>query len=165
MRQQAKNVASLRPIGKVEERVVFLLRGCDSLTVCICQATVGKELYQALKATSTQGRPQLRAVQFPVNINNRIAFGLASLSLGGRDVKALPDYALSAADFPLTSEEEFDGFAGTPDNKLEKRPKPPLTLFPVVSKCFETVLGRQLRDGHGTLRHFGSGSHVLTETW
>lgn len=118
----------LASIGKVEERVVFLLRGCDSLTVCICQATVGKELYQALKATSTQGRPQLRAVQFPVNINNRIAFGLASLSLGGRDVKALPDYALSAADFPLTSEEEFDGFAGTPDNKLEKRPKPPLTL-------------------------------------
>ena len=63
-----------------------------------------------------------------MNLNNRVAFGLASLSLGGKDVKALPDYCLSAADFPLTSEEDFDGFVGTTDNKLERRPKPPMTL-------------------------------------
>lgn len=66
-------------IGKLEERLVFLVRGCDALTVSVV-AAVGKELYYALKSTATQGRPQLRAIQFPVNIGNRIAFGLASIS-------------------------------------------------------------------------------------
>ena len=41
----------------------------------IGKATVGKELFHSLRATSTQGRPQLRVMQFPVNINNRIAYG------------------------------------------------------------------------------------------
>ena len=118
----------LSSIGKLEERLVYLMRGCDGLTVPIGAATVGKELFQALKATSTQGRPQLRAIQFPMNLNNRVAFGLASLSLGGKDTRQLPDHCLSAADFPLTSEEDFDRYAGTVDNKLEKRPKPPVTL-------------------------------------
>lgn len=104
----------LSSIGKLEERLVFLLRGCDGLTVPVGTATVGKELFQAL--------------QFPVNLNNRVAFGLASLSLGGKDTRQLPDHCLSAADFPLTSEEDFDKYAGTVDNKLEKRPKPPVTL-------------------------------------
>ena len=43
-------------IGKTEERMVYLLRGCDNLTVPVAQATVGKELYHALKGTATQGR-------------------------------------------------------------------------------------------------------------
>ena len=38
----------LAAIGKVEERIVYLLRGRDSLTVLIATATVGKELYHAL---------------------------------------------------------------------------------------------------------------------
>eukprot|EP00435_Cladocopium_sp_Y103_P035201 s1779_g9.t1 len=67
-------------------------------------------------------------MQFPVNINNRIAYGLASMSLGGKDTKTVPDFCLSAADFPLTSEEEFDSWSGCADLKLEKRPKPPMTL-------------------------------------
>ena len=81
-------------IGKLEERLVFLVRGCDALTVSVGVATVGKELYYALKSTATQGRPQLRAIQFPVNIGNRLAFGLASMSIGGRDIRTLPDYLL-----------------------------------------------------------------------
>lgn len=79
----------LASIGKTEERMVFLLRGCDKLTVPVGNSTVGKELYHSLKSTSTQGRPQLRSIQFPVNINNRVAFGLASLSFGGKDTRAL----------------------------------------------------------------------------
>ena len=67
-------------------------------------------------------------MQFPVNISNRIAYGLASMSLGGKDVKSVPDHCLSAADFPLTSEEEFDNWSGCADLKLEKRPKIPMTL-------------------------------------
>eukprot|EP00438_Fugacium_kawagutii_P005224 Skav210772 [mRNA] locus=scaffold3765:47814:54705:+ [translate_table: standard] len=118
----------LAAIGKIEERLVYLVRGCDALTVSLGKATVGKELFHALRSTSTQGRPQLRLMQFPVNINNRIAYGLAAMSLGGKDAKTVPDYSLSAADFPLTSEEEFDGWTGCVDLKLEKRPKPPMTL-------------------------------------
>eukprot|EP00438_Fugacium_kawagutii_P015705 Skav235328 [mRNA] locus=scaffold520:603852:614712:+ [translate_table: standard] len=118
----------LASIGKVEERLVYLVRGCDALTVVLGKATVGKELFHSLRATSTQGRPQLRLMQFPVNINNRIAYGLASMNLGGKDSKTVPEFCLSVADFPLTSEEEFDGWTGCVDMKLEKRPKPPMTL-------------------------------------
>eukprot|EP00438_Fugacium_kawagutii_P016374 Skav203835 [mRNA] locus=scaffold4932:42892:55316:- [translate_table: standard] len=118
----------LASIGKLEERLVFLVRGCDALTVPLGKATVGKELFHSPRATSTQGRPQLRLMQFPVNINNRVAYGLAAMSLGGKDVKSLPEYSLSAADFNLASEEEFDNWTGCSDLKLEKRPKPPMTL-------------------------------------
>eukprot|EP00438_Fugacium_kawagutii_P035674 Skav231659 [mRNA] locus=scaffold823:44885:57127:- [translate_table: standard] len=118
----------LASIGKVEERLIYLVRGCDALTVPLGRATVGKELFHSLRATSTQGRPQLRVMQFPVNINNRVAYGLSSMSIGGKDSKSVPDFCLSVADFPLTSEEEFDGWVGCTDMKLEKRPKPPMTL-------------------------------------
>ena len=124
----AQEKGKVSSIGKVEERLVYLTRGCDAFTVPVGTATAGKELYHALRATATQGRPQLRAIQFPVNINNRIAYGMASMSFGGKDARAIPEYNLSAADFPLTSEEEFDNFLGSTDLKLEKRPKMPLTL-------------------------------------
>ena len=118
----------LAAIGKVEERLVFLVRGCDAFSVSLGAATVGKDLYHALRSTSTQGRPQLRLIQFPVNINNRLAYGLSAMCIGGRDMKALPDFCLSAADFPLTSEEEFDTWGECADMKLEKRPKMPMIL-------------------------------------
>ena len=115
-------------IGKVEERLVYLVRGCDALTVSVGAAVVGKELFYSLRATATQGRPQLRSIQFPVNIGNRVAFGLASMSIGGRDIRSIPEYALAASDFPLTTEEDFDSFGGATDTKMEKRGKAPATL-------------------------------------
>ena len=115
-------------IGKTEERLVFLARGCDALTVPVCASTVGKELFHALKTAGSQGRPQMRALQFPVNINNRIAFGIASMNIGGKEVKSLPEFCLSAADFPLTTEADFDTFAPPTDFRLEKRPRGPVTL-------------------------------------
>ena len=107
---------------------MYLVRGCDAFSVSLGACTVGKELYHSLRATSTQGRPQLRAMQFPVNISNRIAHGLASMSLGGKDLRVIQDHCLSAADFPLTGEKEFDGWGGSSDQKLERRPKMPHTL-------------------------------------
>ncbi|CAE7308056.1 unnamed protein product, partial [Symbiodinium necroappetens] len=118
----------LASIGRPEERLVFIVRGCDSLTVPVCACTTGKELFHSLKTAGAQGRPQMRALQFPVNVTNRVAYGLASLSIGGREVKSLPEYALSVADFPLTSEEDFDNFVPPPDSRLEKRPRHPTTL-------------------------------------
>ena len=40
----------------------------------------------------------------------------------------MPEYSLSVADFPLTSEEDFDNFVPPPDSRLEKRPRHPTTL-------------------------------------
>ena len=116
----------LSSIGKTEERLVFLARGCDTLTVHIGEATVGKDLYHALRSMASQNRPLLREIGYPVNISNRIAFGISSLNIGGKG--SVPDYCLSVADFPQTSEEEFDLFSPPGDNKLEKRGRNPTTL-------------------------------------
>ncbi|CAE7796727.1 unnamed protein product, partial [Symbiodinium necroappetens] len=100
----------------------------DGLVSALRPSRAGKELFHSLKTAGAQGRPQMRALQFPVNVTNRVAYGLASLSIGGREVKSLPGYALSVADFPLTSEEDFDNFVPPPDSRLEKRPRHPTTL-------------------------------------
>ena len=102
----AQDRGKLSSIGRTEERMLYLARGCDTLTVHLGEATVGKELYHALKSVATQNRPWLREISFPVNITNRIAFGAASLSFGGKGNP--PDYCLTVADFVQTSEEEFD---------------------------------------------------------
>ena len=116
----------LSSIGRTEERLVFLARGCDTLTVHLGEATVGKDLYHALRSMASQNRPLLREIGYPVNISNRIAFGVASFNIGGKG--SLPDYCLSVADFPQTSEEEFDLYSPPGDNKLEKRGRNPTTL-------------------------------------
>ncbi|CAE7258866.1 unnamed protein product [Symbiodinium microadriaticum] len=84
---------------------------------------VGKELYHALRIAGTQARPE-----FPCNIQNRHSYGFAALQLGGKTLATVPDYCLSAGDFPLTSEEDFDNFGGSPDLKLEKKGRYPNTL-------------------------------------
>ena len=122
----AQDRGKLSSIGRTEERMLYLARGCDTLTVHLGEATVGKELYHALKSVATQNRPLLREISFPVNITNRIAFGAASLSFGGKGNP--PDYCLTVADFAQTSEEEFDLFSPPGDNKLEKRARNPTTL-------------------------------------
>ena len=139
----------LASIGRPEERLVFIARGCDSLTVPVCACTTGKELFHSLKTAGAQGRPQMRALQFPVNVTNRIAYGLAALSIGGREVKSLPEYSLSVADFPLTSEEDFDNFVPPPDSRLEKRPRHPVmsTWEELWSRMVEELrqLDREMR--------------------
>ena len=91
----AQDRGKLSSIGRTEERMLYLARGCDTLTVHLGEATVGKELYHALKSVATQNRPLLREISFPVNITNRIAFGAASLSFGGKGNP--PDYCLTVA--------------------------------------------------------------------
>lgn len=48
-------------IGKTEERIVYLVRGCDALTVPVGTATVGKELFHALRATATLAKKMINA--------------------------------------------------------------------------------------------------------
>ena len=124
----AQERGKLSSIGRLEERLVFLLRGCDTLRVTLCPGVAGKELYHALRIAGTQARPQLRRIEFPCNIQNRHSYGFAALQLGGKTLATIPDYCLSAGDFPLTSEEDFDNFGGSPDLKLEKKGRYPNTL-------------------------------------
>ncbi|CAE7617473.1 kptA [Symbiodinium sp. CCMP2592] len=116
----------LSSIGKVEERCLYLVRGCDSLTVPLGEATVGKELFHALRNTATQDRPLLRSLKFPINITNRFAFGVSGLCVGGKG--NIPEYSLTTGDFPATSEAEFDSYSVPGDIKLEKKPRAPATL-------------------------------------
>ena len=69
----AHDKGKLASIGRLEERLTFLVRGCDSLTVPVGACTTGKELFHSLKTTGAQRRPQMRALQFPVNVTNRVA--------------------------------------------------------------------------------------------
>ncbi|CAE7226211.1 TRPT1 [Symbiodinium sp. CCMP2592] len=124
----AQERGKLASIGRLEERLVFLLRGCDSLSVTLCPGVVGKELFHALRIAGTQARPQLRKIEFPCNIQNRHSYGFAALQLGGKTLNTLPEYCLSAGDFPLTSEEDFDNYGGSPDLKLERKGRYPNTL-------------------------------------
>ncbi|CAE7671785.1 unnamed protein product [Symbiodinium sp. CCMP2592] len=124
----AQERGKLASIGRIEERLVFLLRGCDSLSVTLCPGVVGKELFHALRIAGTQARPQLRKIEFPCNIQNRHSYGFAALQLGGKTLNTLPEYCLSAGDFPLTSEEDFDNYGGSPDLKLERKGRYPNTL-------------------------------------
>ncbi|CAE7689640.1 unnamed protein product [Symbiodinium sp. CCMP2592] len=116
----------LSSVGKVEERCLYLVRGCDSLTVPLGEATVGKELFHALRNTATQDRPLLRSLKFPINITNRFAFGVSGLCVGGKG--NIPEYSLTTGDFPATSEAEFDSYSVPGDIKLEKKPRAPATL-------------------------------------
>ena len=122
----AQDKGKLASIGRTEERIMFLLRGCDTLTVGLGEATVGKELFHSLRNMATQSRPLLRALKFPVNITNRFAFGVSSITIGGRG--QLADFALTSGDFPQTSEEDFDMYSPPADTKLERKPRPPTSL-------------------------------------
>ena len=62
----AQDRGKLSSIGRTEERMLYLARGCDTLTVHLGEATVGKEPYHALKSVATQNRPLLREISFPV---------------------------------------------------------------------------------------------------
>ncbi|CAE7534189.1 unnamed protein product [Symbiodinium sp. CCMP2592] len=124
----AEERGKLASIGRLEERLVFLLRGCDTLSVTLCPGVVGKELFHALRIAGTQARPQLRKIEFPCNIQNRHSYGFAALQMGGKTLSTLPEYCLSAGDFPLTSEEDFDNYGGSPDLKLERKGRYPNTL-------------------------------------
>ena len=57
---RAQDRGKLASIGRLEERLVFLLKTCDTLNVTLCPGVVGKELYHAVRIAGTQARPQLR---------------------------------------------------------------------------------------------------------
>ena len=91
--QERRRVGS---IGKVEER-----------DVCTTHAPV---------TTSTL----MKTIQFPMDITNRIAYGMSALAIGGRCHLSAAGWSLGTGDFPQTSEEQFDSFRPSNGNLLRK---------------------------------------------
>jgi hypothetical protein len=118
----------LAAIGRQEERILFMLRGCDAFSVSLGERTLGRDLFHFLRNTGAHARPEMRRIKFPVNLYNRVCFGLASLNVGAKTVAGLPDYCLGARDFPLTSEASFDSYVQTANLNLEKPIKGTMTL-------------------------------------
>ncbi|CAE7767408.1 unnamed protein product [Symbiodinium sp. CCMP2592] len=152
---QGQEKGKLSAIGRQEERLVFLLRGCDSLDVPLAAGVVGKELFHSLRAAATQARPKLRQLRFPVNLTNRLCYALASASFGAKDVKSLPLHCGSAADFPQTEEADFDAYSSPPDLKLEARPQGPTTV--------STWLRNALRQAWGLACVYGQQHYAVWE--
>ena len=71
-------------IGKVEERCVHYARACDNFHVTLCSGVLGRTAFNALRNIASQGRPLMKTIQFPVNMSNRIAYGMSALAIGGR---------------------------------------------------------------------------------
>ncbi|CAE8721383.1 unnamed protein product [Polarella glacialis] len=88
----------------------------------------GRDAFMALRQAAAHARPRMNLIRFPVDINNRMAYGLASLSFGGRDHRSNPDHSSGARDFSSTSEEAFDAYIPPSDNELERPPRAPTAL-------------------------------------
>ena len=71
-------------IVKTEERCVYYARACDNFHVALCSGVLGRTAFNSLRNIASQGRSLMKTLQFPVNLTNRIAYGMASLSIGGR---------------------------------------------------------------------------------
>ena len=106
---------------------VYLARGCDEFRVDLCPGLLGKDLFDGLRRVGDAARALLTQVGFPVPISNRIAYGFAAGTWGGRDPDHLPSHCLSAADFPKCTEETFDNWIPPTTTKLENRPQKPTT--------------------------------------
>ena len=116
-------------IGKVEERCVYYARACDNFHVALCSGVLGRTAFNALRNVASQGRSLMKTLQFPVNLTNRIAYGMASLSIGGRCHQSAAEWSLGAGDFPQTSEEQFDAYRPSSGSALERKPRHATTLL------------------------------------
>ena len=93
-------------IGKVEERYVYYAGACDNFHVTLCSGVLGRTAFNSLRNIASQGRSLMKTLQFPVNITNRIAYGMAAWRPAER--------SLGTGDFPQTSEEQFGSYRPIP---------------------------------------------------
>ena len=69
---------------------------------------------------ATSARPKLRMMQFPCNITNSLALGMAGCWWGGRTLKDMPQHSLGSSHFPRTSDEARDAFVEKRDADFDK---------------------------------------------
>ena len=113
----------------MEERCVYYARACDNFHVTLCSGVLRRTAFNALRNIASQCRSLMKAIQFPVNITNRIAYGMSALAIGGRCHLSAAEWSPGTGDFPQTSEEQFDSFRPSNGNTLEKKPRHATTLL------------------------------------
>ena len=109
-------------------QLVYLARGLDTFDVQVCEGLTGRELYDNIKRAGDCARDLMSKVNWPTPITNRMAYGITSLSWGGRTGPQALQHCLTAADFPWTSQEVFDDWIPTEGNQREIRAKYPQTV-------------------------------------
>ena len=128
---------------------VFLARGCDQLTVGVCEGLLGRDLYDGLRRAGDGARALLTLSKWPVPINTRIAYGFAAAASGARDLDSAPEWTLTAADFWPVTQEAFDDFVPSSGHQREKKPKSPQTMAQWVRcadnfvRAFALVYGQE----------------------
>ena len=110
---------TLGALRKPEALDLYLAQGCGTLTVEVCPDLTDKELYHGLKRAYGNMLHALLALGWPVPVTNRLAFGLAGLTIGGRN-DDLPNWTLTPADFLHTKREQLEAFTISQEHKCEK---------------------------------------------
>ena len=114
---------TLASIGRAEEQLVFMARGCDNLTVTLCPGVLGKDSFHVLRSHRSDSRPLFRQTKFPANITSAIVYGSSAFLRGGRDPAHPSGRCLSRANFLRTTESDMDSYIPPKDFKLESRPR------------------------------------------
>ena len=94
-----------------------MARGADEMDVALVPCVVERDAFHQLRALQQNGRPLLRRLGLPVNITNRIAYGMAAMQIGAARRASISPHAICVADFPFTTEEGFDAFTPPPDTQ------------------------------------------------
>ena len=118
---------TVKALGRDEEELVLLARGCDRHYVAVCPQVLGRHLYTALKDAAIGAGGALREVGWNVPMRTRTALGFAGGYWGGRTAAQAEGYALTAGDFPAATTQELDEFMVPSGDTPEARPRPPAT--------------------------------------
>ena len=139
---------TLGALRKPEALDFYLAQGCGTLTIEVCPDLTDKEFYHGLKRAYGNMLHALLSLGWPVPVTNRLAIGLAGLTIGGRN-DDLPNWTLTPADFLHTKRDQLEAFVVSQEHKCEKRGREPLTLFWWKKAClnqvkvFGLVLGKE----------------------
>ena len=63
---------TLASIKRSEELDVYLARGCDTLTVEVCNTLTGRELFHGVRRACEHAKHLMQSVQWPTTVTNRI---------------------------------------------------------------------------------------------
>ena len=74
----------------------------------MCDGLYGTELLHGLRRACESDKELMQAIGFPTLVSNRIAYGIASFTWGGRNRLEAPMWAGTAADFTTAKAEHFD---------------------------------------------------------
>ena len=114
-------------LGREEEEVVLLARGCDLHDVRVCQKVLGKALYTSLRDAAAGAFGSLREVGWDQPMKNRLAIGLSGGYWGGRGAGSIEAHSLSAADFESYTAAQLDDFRLPQEGNVEPKPRYPPT--------------------------------------